>query len=279
MSIEDIKIIKDGEAVQIPGLDTLLIEKVGIYEYLNLIKKIYEGKSLTIQIKDSIGETYAAYDDEKLSFLKKNITKFNKEFSLQYERGLGFKITTGDMNKLSDEEYEFLSTEIQKFKCELFQLKDYFDEADLEEKESKISRLLSFYYVFYKQSLTVFDDETNKKIQEMAALLNYLGINIMGTEFDYNLDKQSNIITSHDLQTLLEESFYISVPNPRLPDMNDELVYVDILRDLISAQLPENTDFFDQVCALNKYLYNAILPENQDEFLNTVLEILKIKIS
>ena len=277
MSIEDIKIIRDGEAVQTRGLDILLLEKVGIYEYLNLIKKICEGKSLTIQIKDSISETYAVYDDEKLSFLKKNITKFNKEFSLQYERGLGFKITTGDMNKLSDEEYELLSVEIQKFKSELFKLKNYFDEDDLEEKESKISRLLSFYYVFYKQSLTVFDDETNKKIQEMAALLNYLGVNIIGTEFDYNFDKESNIITSRDLQTLLEESFYISVTNPTLPDINDELDYVDTLSNLISAQLPKNATFFDQVCALNRYLYNAILPENQGEFLNTALEILKIK--
>ena len=52
MPIENIKIIRDGEIIQTSGIDGLLLEKVGIYEYLNLTKKIYEGKSLTIQIKD-----------------------------------------------------------------------------------------------------------------------------------------------------------------------------------------------------------------------------------
>ena len=78
MPIENIKIIRDGEIIQTTGIDGLLLEKVGIYEYLNLTKKIYEGKSLTIQIKDSTSVTYAVYKEEKLSLLKKIVTKFNK---------------------------------------------------------------------------------------------------------------------------------------------------------------------------------------------------------
>ena len=65
MPIENIKIIRDGEIIQTTGIDGLLLEKVGIYEYLNLTKKIYEGKSLTIQIKDSTSVTYAVYKEEK----------------------------------------------------------------------------------------------------------------------------------------------------------------------------------------------------------------------
>ena len=70
MPIENIKIIRDGEIIQTTGIDGLLLEKVGIYEYLNLTKKIYEGKSLTIQIKDSTSVTYAVYKEEKLSLIK-----------------------------------------------------------------------------------------------------------------------------------------------------------------------------------------------------------------
>ena len=42
MPIENIKIIRDGEIIQTTGIDGLLLEKVGIYEYLNLTKKIQE---------------------------------------------------------------------------------------------------------------------------------------------------------------------------------------------------------------------------------------------
>lgn len=277
MPIENIKIIRDGEIIQTTGIDGLLLEKVGIYEYLNLTKKIYDGKSLTIQIKDSTSVTYAVYKEEKLSLLKKIVTKFNKEFSLQYEKDVGLKISTEDMSKLSDEEYLFLSDETKSLKKGLYQIKNYFDQSDLENKESGISRLLSFYYVFYKQCITTFDEETNKRIQEMSALLNYLGVNIIGTEFNYSLDKQSDLIISQELQTLLEESFYINITKPESLDMTDELIYTDTLRNLIFSQLPKNMDFFGQVCSLNKYLYNAILTENQDQILETVSEILKIK--
>ena len=277
MPIENIKIIRDGEIIQTTGIDGLLLEKVGIYEYLNLTKKIYEGNSLTIQIKDSTSVTYAVYKEGKLSLLKKIVTKFNKEFSLQYEKDVGLKISTEDMSKLSDEEYSFLSKETKSFKKGLYQIKNYFDQSDLENKESGISRLLNFYYVFYKQCITTFDEETNKRIQEMSALLNYLGVNVIGTEFDYSLDKQSDLIISQELQTLLEESFYINITKPESLDMTDELIYIDTLRNLIFDQLPKNMDFFGQVCSLNKYLYNAILTENQDQILETVSEILKTK--
>ena len=57
MPIENLKIIRDGEKIQTTGIDRLLLEKVGIYEYLNLTKKIYDRKSLTIQIKESTSVT------------------------------------------------------------------------------------------------------------------------------------------------------------------------------------------------------------------------------
>ncbi len=277
MPIKDIKITRDGKDVQIAGMDKLLFERVDISEYLELTKSIYDGEILTIQIIDSSSDTTAIYKKGILTTYKRNITNDNKVFALQYERNFGFKVSTENMNKLSPEEYEFLNNETKKFQRELFQIKNSFDESDLDNKESKISRLLSFYYVFYNKNLTAFDEQTIRKVQEMAALLNYLGINIIDTEFDYGFDKQNNMIISPELESLLEESFYISITKPALFDKDAELEYVDTLRKVILEQMPENTDFFSQICSLNRYLYNATIPNEQPEILDTVSAMLKIK--
>lgn len=283
MEINCVNVKYNKKTVLLTNAEQILLESVSISEYIEYIRNKCKNEleqNLYIKVESDNSKDIYFYEQNELSFMKRIIKKDKCTYTLFYDKENGLKFTTNKKTNLTEAEYEFFSKEISDFKEKVSELTEYLNTSKDDNLDEQINKLRGLYYAFYNENLTICDKLTNSKVQYMAAILNVLGIDVIGKKLSFSHDLETKEIKSFELESFLNDTFYIGTTDLKYPENYEaECVYTSQLADIIKSSNISDS-FYKSVIELTKIFYMGILSNDNietDDIFKTANSIWKLK--